>query len=124
MSRASHVGLAKNNLSSADKAALLANAADNRDFIDNPLVEFAAMVGPEAMDKLCEIVGGEKIHIPEKKNFWGKLNRHVKYPEMVERIEKLVGPENLTTKIALEQVAQEFSVSFSWLHKHYVGVMS
>lgn len=123
MSRAFLDGSAKK-LSHDEKAALLASAASNSDFIDNPLVAFANQVGPEAMDKLCSIMAGEKIHIPESKNFWGKLNRHTKYPFMVQRIEQLMDQQNQTTKIALENVAAEFGVSFSWLHKKYIGQLS
>lgn len=108
-------------LTLSDKNALLASAASCEEFMDNPLVEFASVVGPEAMDMLCNIMAGEKIHIPEPKNFWGKLNRYVKYPEMVLHIERLMAENKLTTMIAISSVAREFGVSFSWLHKRYMG---
>lgn len=124
MSKVSHDGLAKNKLSADDKAALLASAANHADYLDNPLVSFANTVGPDVMDTLCAFMAGEKVHIPESKNFWSKLDRNTKYPEMVKCIEHLMHHKKHTTKQALDSVAKQYGVSFRWLHHRYVGSVS
>lgn len=121
MSRqASHDGFALN-LSVSDKQALLAQTADDAELLDSPLFEFAQMVGPEAIDQLCQIYSGEKIHIPTPKNFWSRLNRHLHHTEMVKTVCHLIDQHNFTMASAITQVADQYGVSFGWLKTTYLG---
>ena len=116
----SHDGLA-NGPSLSDKNALLDIAANCDQFADDGLVEFARLAGPEAMDKLCDLLGNEKIHIPKATNFWNKLNRTVNRESMVQAVSDLIETQGLTMRMAVNQVAQKFSVRADTLRQIYIG---
>lgn len=113
-------GSAKN-LTLSDKSSLLAEAANNLELVDNPLYEFANEVGPEVMDRLCSIMSGEKIHIPDPKNFWSKLNRQLHRSEMVKKVCHLIDEKKYTMASAINHVSAEYGVGFSWLKSTYLG---
>ncbi len=109
--------------SPSEKNALLAKMASDDKFIENALVEFAHIAGHDAVDRLLEVVGGMKIHVPEKHNFWLKLQRECRYPEMVRAVSNLIDNESLSLTQAAEQVAKEFKVHPRWLRNTYRGAV-
>lgn len=44
----------------------------------HPLVELGQRIGPEALQALLEVLGGEKPHIPKPETFWASLRREVR----------------------------------------------
>ncbi len=123
MSRQSPAGL-NPEFSPSEKNALLAHMASDNKFIENALVEFAHIAGHDAVDRLLEVVGGMKIHVPEKQSFWRKLQCECRYPEMARAVSNLVDNESFSLSQAVIRVGHDFKVHPEWLRKMYNGTNS
>lgn len=48
----------------------------------SPLVELGQRIGPEALNCVLEVLGGEKRHVPTRENFWASVQREIRDQEI------------------------------------------
>lgn len=66
------------NLSTAEKSALLGMFGEEH----SEFIAIGKALGPEGLDKLLAMLGGQKPHIPTPDNFWQGLAREARDEEM------------------------------------------
>jgi Mor family transcriptional regulator len=42
------------------------------------MVDLARRVGPDVMDVVLEVLGGQKVHVPYRAAFWSRLERELR----------------------------------------------
>jgi hypothetical protein len=48
----------------------------------SPLVELGQRIGPDALNCVLEVLGGEKRHVPTRENFWAAVQREIRDHEI------------------------------------------
>lgn len=44
----------------------------------SPLIEIGQRIGPDALNAVLEVLGGQKPHIPKAETFWASLEREIR----------------------------------------------
>lgn len=120
MSRHCPAGLSPD-FSLSDKQALLAGLASSELSVDNPLYEFAAHAGVDAIQMLLDSASGIKIHIPNPDSFWVSLYRKKNRALLIKQVDDLI-QTGVKTYPAVEQVCAQHKISHKWLYRVYKGL--